>query len=314
MKQVPIAGLLSTCSQMILGSDYFHTSMQKQVDTLLDAYIEVGGNTVDTAHGYRSGESEKAIGMWMKTRGNRERIHILTKGAHHDANGPRVNPEAITNDLTESLQRLQTDYVDMYALHRDDPAVCVEPIIDVLNKLMAAGKIRAIGASNWTHQRIQLANDYAAKAGLIGFTFSSPNLSLAKPNIPRWPGCVSADEMTIAWHEQTGLPLLSWSSLAAGFLTGRFTPDNLENEEMVRVYYNERNWQRLDRAKQLAEQKGVTLAQISLAYVNNQPFPSCAIVAAHSLEELHANRAGADVVLSEQEVQWLEFGEKAVSI
>jgi len=310
MKQISITGFLSTCSQMVLGSDYFQPSLQKQVDTLLDTYVEVGGNMVDTAHGYRAGESEKAIGIWMKSRGNRSRIHILTKGAHHDENGPRVNARAITSDLTESLHRLQTDYVDFYALHRDDPGVSVEPVIDVLNEHIASGKIRAIGASNWTHHRIQQANDYAAKNGLIGFSFSSTNLSLAKPNIPRWPGCVSADEATCEWHQQTGIPLFSWSSLAGGFLTGRFSPDNLDNEEMVRVYYNELNWQRLDRAKQLAEDKGVTLAQISLAYVNNQTFPTCAIVAAHSLEELHSNRAAAEIVLTKQEVDWLESGKK----
>ncbi|CAN7618841.1 aldo/keto reductase [Paenibacillus sp. LjRoot153] len=310
MKQLSISGFSSTCSQMILGSDYFQPSIQQQVDTLLDAYVDVGGNVVDTAHGYRAGESEKAIGLWMKARGNRDRIHILTKGAHHDANGPRVNAEAITSDLTDSLQRLQTDYIDFYALHRDDPEVAVEPIIDILNEHIHAGKIRAIGASNWTHQRIQSANEYAARNGLIGFTFSSTNLSLAEPNMPRWPGCVSADEATCAWHQQTNTPLFSWSSLAAGFLTGRFTPDNRDNEEIVRVYYNELNWQRLDRAKQSAEHKGVTLAQISLAYVTNQPFPTCAIVAAHSLEELYANRAAVDIVLSAQEVRWLESGKR----
>lgn len=310
MKQIAINGLPFICSQMVLGSDFFQPSIQSQVNMLLDNYVEVGGNTVDTAHGYRAGESEKALGIWMKARGNRDRIHILTKGAHHDEKGPRVNPQAITSDLTESLHRLQTEYVDLYALHRDDPEVSVEPVIDILNEHMASGKIRAIGASNWTHQRIQQANDYAAKNGLIGFSFSSTNLSLAKPNIPRWPGCVSADEATCDWHQQTGIPLFSWSTLAAGFLTGRFTPDNLYNEEIVRVYYNELNWQRLDRAKQLAEDKGVTLAQISLAYVNNQSFPTCAIVAAHSLEELHANRTAAEIELTEQEVHWLESGNK----
>lgn len=309
MKQLTIPGFSSTCSQMILGSDYFQPSIQPQVNSLLDAYVEVGGNTVDTAHGYRSGQSEIAIGHWMKARGNRHNMLFLTKGAHHDANGPRVNAQAITSDLTDSLQRLQTDYVDFYALHRDDPAVSVEPIIDILNQHITAGKIRAIGASNWTHERIQLANDYAASNGLIGFSFSSTNLSLAQPNMPRWPGCVSADEATCAWHEQTGIPLFSWSSLAAGFMGGRFSPDDLSNEEMVRVYYSELNWQRLDRAKQLAADKSVSLAQISLAYVNHQSFPTCPIVAAHSLEELHANQKAMDIRLTQQEVRWLERGE-----
>lgn len=306
MKCLSVPGFSSACAQMVLGSDYFNTSAQSHVNNLLDTFIELGGNTVDTAHGYGEGESERAIGRWMKSRGNRDRILILTKGAHHDEQGPRVNPQAITSDLSESLERLQTDYVDLYALHRDDPAVPVEPIIDVLNEHFTSGKIRAFGASNWTYQRIREANDYASRNGLIGFAFSSTNLSLAKPNVPRWVGCVSADVETCEWHKQTGIPLFSWSSLAGGFLTGRFTPDNRDNEEMVRVYYNEQNWKRVERAKQLAKDKGVTLAQISLAYVYNQPFSALAIVAAHSLEELHDNRTAAEIVLTEREVLWLD--------
>ncbi|TVY10927.1 aldo/keto reductase [Paenibacillus cremeus] len=307
MKRLLVQGVQLPCSQMIMGSDYFKTVNQAHVNSMLDAYADMGGNTIDTAHGYGEGESERAIGAWLRSRNNRERVLILTKGAHHDENGPRVNPQAITSDLTESLERLQTNYVDFYALHRDDPNVPVEPIIDILNEHIAAGKIRAIGGSNWTHQRLQEANEYAARQGLQGFTFSSTNLSLAKPNIPRWPGCVSADEATCAWHQRHEFPLFSWSSLAGGFMTGRYSPDNTDNEEMMRVYYNDRNWKRIEHANQLAAEKGVTLAQISLAYVFNQSFPTCAIVAAHTHAELQANRVAAELTLTEQEVRWLDL-------
>ena len=115
------------------------------------------------------------------------------KGAHHDHNGPRVTKEAIRRDLLTSLERLRTDYVELYALHRDDPSVPVGEIIEALNEHIEAGRIGAIGGSNWTWQRPHAANDYAASHGLTGFTFSSPNLSLAKANEPFWEGCVSAD-------------------------------------------------------------------------------------------------------------------------
>src|SRR5699024_5013989 len=182
---------------------------------------------------------------WMKERNNREDIVIFTKGAHHDQHGPRVNPEAIQSDLFESLERLGTDYVDLYALHRDDPNMPVSVIIDALNEHIQAGRIKAIGGSNWTTERLQEANEYAAANDLVGFSFSSPNLSLAKANEPFWKGCVSTDKTDINWHNETQLPILSWSSQARGFFTGRFTPEDRSNADLVRVFYSDANWDRL---------------------------------------------------------------------
>ncbi|TBL70922.1 aldo/keto reductase [Paenibacillus thalictri] len=311
MKHISIEGSSKTVSQLIMGGDHFSESKYDLVSSLLDTFLANGGNTVDTAHQYgEDGASEKAIGRWMKERGNREQVVILTKGAHHDETGRRVNPQAITHDITESLKRLQTDYLDMWALHRDDPNVPVEVVIDVLNEHMNAGRIRAIGASNWSYERIQAANEYARSQGMKGFTFSSTNLSLAKMIVPRWEGCVAADEATCAWHAKTGLPLLSWSSLGGGFMAGRFSPEQRDNEEMVRTYYSEANWQRLERTKELAAQKGIPFVQLALAYVLHQPFPTCALVAAYSAQELHNNLAATDTTLSPEEVRWLEYGEQ----
>ena len=159
----------------------------------MDAFLSIGGNTVIQHNIYCGGQSEEVLGRYMKERGNRDQIVILTKGAHHDQNGPRVNADAIRSDLMESLERLQTNHVEMYALHRDDPNTPVSVILEALNEHIESGKIRAIGASNWTWQRLEEANAYAAANGLKGFTFSSPNLSLAKANEPFWEGCVSAD-------------------------------------------------------------------------------------------------------------------------
>ncbi|MGP4042495.1 aldo/keto reductase [Gracilibacillus sp. D59] len=309
MNTIQINGLDKPVTTLIQGSDYFKPSVYDKVCQVLDRYVAIGGNTIDTAHIYCGGESEVAIGMWLKERNNREDIVILTKGAHHDQNGPRVNSEAIRQDLFESLERLGTDYIDLYALHRDDPNVPVSEIIDALNEHIEAGRIKAIGGSNWTTERIKAANEYAASNGLVGFSFSSPNLSLAKANEPFWKGCVSTDSSDLKWHEETQLPILSWSSQARGFFTGRFTPEDRSNEDLVRVFYSDANWDRFNRAKILADKKGVTAIQIALAYVLNQSFPTCALIGAQNEQELVSCLEGSKIELSQEEVDWLENGE-----
>src|SRR5665647_2569417 len=152
--------MIRRVSRLIMGSDYFKISNFNQVSEMLDAYISIGGTTIDTAHGYGGGESEKAIGLYLQERGNRDDLVILTKGAHHNKDGPRVNKEAITSDLTVSLERLQTNFVELYALHRDDPHISVGDVIDWLNEHIEAGRIGSIGASNWSWQRLQAANEY----------------------------------------------------------------------------------------------------------------------------------------------------------
>ncbi|UQZ81575.1 General stress protein 69 [Paenibacillus konkukensis] len=306
METIRIAGCPKPVTNLIQGSDFFTHDVYGKVCDVLDNYFAIGGNTIDTAHIYCGGQSEETIGKWLKERGNRDDVVILTKGAHHNADGPRVTPEDIDSDLAKSLERLGTDYIDLYALHRDDENIPVSVIIDALNRHIGAGRIHAIGASNWTHQRLQEANDYAAASGLAGFTFSSPNLSLAKPNEPHWKGCVSADAETCAWHERTQLPLLSWSSQARGFFTGRFAPDKLEDKEIVRVYYSDANWERLRRAQELAARKGVSMIQIALAYVINQPFPTGALIGARDLSELQSCVDGAQIKLTAEELNWLE--------
>ncbi|WP_067622655.1 aldo/keto reductase [Alicyclobacillus acidiphilus] len=311
MKQVSIEGLDRGVTQLIMGSDYFHPDRMEQVDEILEAYVASGGNTIDTAFVYSGGNSEKAIGLWLQSRGRRDQVNIWTKGAHHDDKGPRVNKEAIASDLETSLERLQTDYVDLYALHRDDSNVAVGAIVEWLNEHVEAGRIRAFGGSNWTTERLEEANAYAREHGLKGFAFSSPNLSLAKAKEPYWPGCVSVDHAAIRWHEQTQMPLFSWSSQARGFFTGRYTPDDLSNPDLVRVFYNDDNWERYRRAEQLAKEKGLTTIQIALAYVLNQQFPTAAIIGPQNPEEMRSCREAADVSLTPEEVAWLDLSADA---
>ncbi|CAH1220632.1 aldo/keto reductase [Paenibacillus sp. JJ-223] len=307
MEYINIAGTDKRISRLIKGSDYFVHDAYEKASANMDAFLAIGGNTVDTAHIYCGGQSEEVLGRYMQDKGNRDQIVILTKGAHHDSQGPRVNAEAIRSDLLTSLERLQTDHVELYALHRDDPNMPVGVILEALNEHVESGKIGAIGASNWTWQRLEEANEYAASHGLKGFTFSSPNLSLAKANEPFWAGCVSADAETLAWHERTQLPLLSWSSQARGFFTGRFTPEVRDNADLVRVFYSDGNWERLRRAGELAETKHTTAIQIALAYVLNQSFPTCALIGAQNREELLSCDEGSRLTLSADEIAWLDL-------
>jgi len=307
MKSIQVNGVDKEISSLVMGSGGFTPDHMDRVTDVLNHYLEIGGNTIDTAFIYYGGKSEEAIGIWMEENKRREDVIILTKGAHHNADGPRVSKEAIDEELKISLDRLRTDYVELYALHRDNPEVPVGEILEILNAHVEAGRIGAFGGSNWSIERLQEANDYAEKHGLVGFSFSSPNLSLAKPNEPYWAGCVSVDDPMLVWHEGNYMPLISWSSQASGFFTGRFTPEDRSHNDIVRVYYSDENWERYHRAEQMAKEKGVETIQISLAYVLNQSFPTAAIIGPQNKQEILSCRQALDISLTEEEIKWLDL-------
>lgn len=296
-------------SSLLMGSgDFLRIDNMEFAAPVLDKFIELGGNTFDTARHYR--HSEKALRAWMEERNNRDKVVIFTKGCHpvrEFPDTPRVNPEAILEDINTSLEMLGTDHVEMFALHRDDRTKPVGPIMEALDKVVKEGKVYAIGASNWELDRIVEANKYAEEHGLTKFTFNSPNLSLAKPLRPRWPDCVSANEEMVDWHKENNMALISWSSQAGGFFSGKFKPDYLEDEEMVEVFYCKENWERYDRAIKLAEDRKVTPIQVALAYVVNQKFPTAAAIGPERMEELLSSYEGSNIELTEKEVDWLDL-------
>ena len=296
-------------SQLIMGSgDFLREENLEFAGAVLDRFVELGGNCFDTARNYR--HSEKALGAWMDNKKNRDSLVIFTKGCHPTREFRTVNrvtAEAIRYDLDISLKTLRTDHVDLYALHRDNINYPVGAIMHELDSLVKEGRIYAIGTSNWELDRILEANQYASEHDLTPFTFNSPNLSLAKPKIPRWPDCVSANEQMVAWHQQDNMPLISWSAQAGGFFSGKFTANNTENQEMVDVFYNDENWKRYDRAIELAQKKGKTPIQIALAYVLNQKFPSCAAIGPESVEELNSSYEGSQIILSPEEMAYLDL-------
>ena len=285
--------------------------------TFLDSITEMGCYALDTAHAYGDGASERVIGNWMEARDNRGDIVVIGKGAHPANDRNRVDPESIKQDLQESLCRLKTDYVDLYLLHRDDPAVPVGPIIEVLNDLKNEGKIVLFGASNWSHKRLEEAREYAEKNGLFTFSVASNQYSLAVQHEDPFPGTLSinssSDNSEWEWYKETQYPLLAWSSLARGFFSGRFTRDNLadftdpQSLISIRCYAREDNFVRLDRARQLAEEKATTVPQIALAYIFQQPLNCFAITGALNTAQFKENTAALEIGLTKEEVVWLDL-------
>jgi aryl-alcohol dehydrogenase-like predicted oxidoreductase len=323
MQYGEIPGVNKPVARVIQGSTMIGGDLDEaQSFALLDQVYELGCNTIDTAHVYCGGDSERIIGRWMQARGLRDQIVIITKGAAHSEDRRRMTPFDIASDLYDSLARLQTDYIDLYLLHRDDPDVSVEPIIDALNEYLQAGRFHAFGGSNWSHQRIEAANTYAKANGLQPLVASSPQYSLAESLDEPWALCISisgADRASAReWYEKTHMPVLAWSPLASGFFSGRFRRDNLHlfgerewDEVAVRTYASEENFQRLDRAAILAKEKELTAAQIALAYVMNQPMNLFAVVGPHSGEKFKANIEASEVRLTSKEMGWLDLnGEK----
>lgn len=308
MRYGQIAGLDKPLSRLIMGTTACSTGEMERTSALLDYFVSIGGTTLDTARVYGRGDCERAVGQWLKARGNREQITLVGKGAHHDEHGPRVTPEAIAADLPESLAALRTGYIDLYLLHRDDPTRPVGPIMEALDEQRRAGRIRAFGASNWSTARIGEANDYARAHGLAPFVASSVNFSLAVMIEPPWPNCLSATVDGTAWYQANAFPLLAWSSQAQGFFTGRYSPGDRSNAEMVRCWYSEENFARLGRAAELGWQRGVAANSIALAYVLAQPFPIYALIGPHNVEEARDSAQALEIDLTPAECHWLSHG------
>ena len=308
MRSIAIPGVPVPLSVIGMGLGTADLTNPDAVFAVLTEYTDAGGTVIDTAHSYGGGAADRLLGEWLADR-DRSTVVVVGKGCHPAADGlPRVSPGAIEADLTESLERIGTDVLDLYLLHRDDESVPVAPIVDALNDQHARGRIRAFGGSNWSVARIEAANAYAAANGLVPFVASSPGMSLATVNEPMWPDCIYADAQTCADHERLQLPMLAWSTQARGFFSGKYSRDEPGGADMVRVYANEVNFARLARAQELAQAKSTTANEIALAYVLHQPFPVVALIAARTSAQLRDSLAAESLELSADEVRWLADG------
>ena len=312
-----IPGIDKPVSRLVQGTMWMKSSELDSAFAALDAFLAAGGNCFDTAHIYGLGDNERTVGQWIHSRGVRDEIVILGKGAHHSPDRKRVTPFDIQSDIHDSLARFKIDHIDLYLLHRDDPAQPVGPVVETLHAAREAGQIHAYGGSNWSVERLREANEYAAAHGLTPFVVSSPQFSLAVQQVSPWIDCESLSgpegEPARAWCRQNGVTLFVWSSLAGGFFSGRFRRDNLDaltqpyDQLAVKVYCFEENFRRMDRAQELAESKGVTVPHIALAYVYNQPEGIHALSGARTPDEVRVNVEATEIELTAEEIAYLEL-------
>jgi predicted dehydrogenase/aryl-alcohol dehydrogenase-like predicted oxidoreductase len=303
MKYLSIPKLQKRVSRLIMGCD--NQSTLASMTVMNDDFFERGGNAFDTAFIYGSGHQERLLGQWIKLRNVREQVAVIVKGCHT----PEADPISLTRQLNISLDRLQTDYADIYMMHRDNPEIPVGEFVDVMNQHVKAGRIKVFGGSNWSLARVDEANEYARKNGLQGFGVVSNNFSLARMVNPVWAGCVAAsDADSRAWFARTQTTLLSWSSQARGFFVpGIAAPDKTDDQELVHSWYSDDNFRRLERAKEIALKHKVSPINIALAYVLCQPFPTIALIGPRQLSELRSSLPGLTVELSAEEVKYLNL-------
>jgi predicted dehydrogenase/aryl-alcohol dehydrogenase-like predicted oxidoreductase len=266
---------------------------------VFDAYFEAGGNTFDTAFIYAGGESEDALGQWMSSRGVRDEVVVIAKGAHTPDNFPdRIRPQ-----LERSLERLRTPRADLYFLHRDNLDVPAGEFVDALEALRREGLIDAYGGSNWTSTRVDEANAWAREHGGAGFTALSNQFSLARMYVPTYEGTLGANTPAFrSWLAQHGMTNFAWSSQASGFFAG-LQPDGF----LAHAWFTDDNLERRRRTEQLAASVGLPAVTVALAWLLHVELPIVPIVGPRSLAELRTSLDALHVTLADEQVRWLDL-------
>lgn len=286
---------------------------------LLDELFERGCTAFDTAAVYQLGGTERLLGQWLFSRKLRNKIQIVSKGGHPHLlfNTGRLGARALQGDLEASLRRLRTDCLELYLLHRDDVSQPVDAILPVLAAFQQQGKVKAYGVSNWTLPRLQAATDFLAKHGLPPLAASSPHFSLLEWTKPPWAGCVSLSGASAqpmrAFHQATQLPVIAWSPLGNGFFSDDVQADAPLPRALrskVTPYVSAENFERKKRAASLAQREGVSVGDIALAYVLNQPFPVHAVVSTSKAQRMKQNWQASQLRLSPADRAYLETGKK----
>ncbi|MFI9245873.1 aldo/keto reductase [Streptomyces sp. NPDC053086] len=288
-----------------LGGNVFGWTADEQTSfAVLDAYTAAGGNFIDTADSYsawiegnQGGESETIIGKWVTARGNRSDVVIATKVSQH----PQFQGLSAANlkaAADASLRRLGTDYIDLYYTHFDQPEVPVEEIVGALDELVKAGKVRHIGASNITAERLQASLDFSDREGLARYVALQPHYNLVSRDTYEGP----LQDLAA----RAGLSAVPYFALASGFLTGKYRPgttvDSARADGARKHAESERGQKVLTALDEIAAAHDAPVATVALAWLAAQPTVTAPIASARTVEQLPALLGVADLRLTEPEV------------
>ncbi len=303
-------------STLALGTMTFGTETDEDGSRAqLDAFVASGGNLIDTADVYSDGASEEIVGRWLAaTAPNvRDSVVIATKGRFptgEDANDLGLSRRHLQRAVEESLRRLGVDCIDLYQVHAWDPLTPLGETMRALDDMVRTGKIRYVGLSNYTGWQVQKAVGLAREHNLEAPVTLQPQYNLLVREV-EWeivPACLDA-----------GLGLLPWSPLGGGWLTGKYRRDTEpvgatrlgENpdrgvEAYSRRSTQERTWDVVDAVRAIADKRGVSMAQVALAWLVDRPAVTSVILGARTLEQLEDNLAAADVHLEADEAAALD--------
>jgi aryl-alcohol dehydrogenase-like predicted oxidoreductase len=277
---------------LALGGNVFGwTVSDEKAFPILDAFVSAGFNLIDTADiyprwvpGNQGGESEEIIGNWLKRSGKRKEVIVATKVGMEMGDGKKgLSKDYILRSADDSLRRLQTDYIDLYQSHKDDPETPLEETLEAYDQLIKQGKVRAIGASNYSAARLAEALNVSKSNGLARYESLQPLYNL-------YDRAAYEDELEPLCIEE-GIGVINFYSLAAGFLTGKYrSEDDLSKSARggtVKKYLNERGFGIVEALDQVAAQYNSTPAQIALAWLMARPGITAPIASATSVEQLN---------------------------
>lgn len=319
MKKKLFSGTDIYVSDIALGTDVYGLDLSESESfAMMDEYIALGGNVIDTAKMYSDwapGErsrSEKLIGRYLKARGSRAELVISTKGAHPEVghmDEPRLSKSDIRSDMEASLTHLGVDYVDIYWLHRDHKTADIPEIAETLSELVREGKTRYIGLSNWTAERIRAYNDYAIEHSLKKVISSQIQYSAAvavKENND--PTLVLMDETEYAFYKETKMPVFAFAAQAKGFFQKMEAGGEAALSEKARArYLSDDNRARFLRVAEVAASHGVSAGEAALAsLILNPDFEVIPIVGCKNKAQLEDTVKSADLKLSEDEIDYIK--------
>jgi aryl-alcohol dehydrogenase-like predicted oxidoreductase len=301
---------------LALGGNVFGwTADAEESHAVLDSFVELGGNFIDTADAYSAwvpgnsgGESETIIGQWVTARGNRDRVIIGTKVSQHpDFTG--LSATNIVEASDASLTRLGTDYIDLYWAHFDDVSVPLEETASAFNDLVVAGKVKYIGVSNYSAERVQEWVDVATANGLALPIALQPHYNLVHRT--------DFESKLLPVAEKNGLAVVPYFALASGFLSGKYrTKADLEGAQRAGGaggYLTEAGLGVIDALEAIANEHKTEIATVALAWLLHRPTVAAPIASARTVEQLPALMASATLKLTADETASLDMASAAIA-